>query len=37
MGSNLSLPTFGVHPQENLEIWRALGAILGLIDSFNNS
>ena len=28
MDSNLSL--FGVLPQENFEIWSALGAILGL-------
>ena len=33
MGSNLSLwgGGLGVLPQENLEIWRALGAILGLL------
>ena len=32
MGSNLSLRGggLGVLPQENLEIWSALGAILGL-------
>ena len=27
-GSNLSLQQFGVLPQENLEIWSALGVIL---------
>ena len=34
MGSNLSLRGgggLGVIPQENLEIWSALGAILGLL------
>ena len=30
MGSNLSLRGLGVLPQENLEIWSAIGAILGL-------
>ena len=30
MGSNLSLRGGWVLPQENVEIWSALGAILGL-------
>ena len=30
MGSNLSLRGVWVLPQEKLEIWNALGAILGL-------
>ena len=30
MGSNPSLGGMGILPQENLEIWSALGVILGL-------
>ena len=41
MGSNPSLGGMGILPQENLEIWSALGVILGLyfikkVNKFHN-